>query len=57
MVVSFSYNKYLKKKFGIGYIPSGGRNNIGKICVHHRGGGNKRKYYFIDYYRRINEFG
>jgi len=29
-----------------------GRNNQGKITVRHRGGGNKRKYRIIDFYRR-----
>ena len=29
-----------------------GRNNQGKITVRHRGGGNKRKYRVIDFYRR-----
>ena len=29
----------------------GGRNNLGKITVRHRGGGNKRKYRIIDFKR------
>jgi len=29
-----------------------GRNNQGKITVRHRGGGNKRKYRIVDFYRR-----
>jgi len=34
-----------------------GRNYSGRICVHHRGGGNKRSYYYLDIYRRINCYG
>jgi len=57
MKVLFYTRSVLLKKLAIGYIPSGGRNSQGKICVRHRGGGEKRKIYLIDYYRRINNFG
>jgi ribosomal protein L2 len=30
---------------------------LGIICVHHRGGGLKKKSYFVDFFRRVNSFG
>lgn len=41
----------------IGCKTQSGRNFLGKICVHHQGGGNKNKYIYIDFYRRLNSFG
>jgi ribosomal protein L2 len=41
----------------IGIRPLSGRNFLGKICVHHRSGGNKKKYLYIDFFRRINNYG
>jgi len=34
-----------------------GRNFSGKICVFHRGGGNKRTYRYVDFYRRCGLYG
>jgi large subunit ribosomal protein L2 len=51
----FFYN--IKKKLSIGTRPLSGRNFLGKICVHHRSGGNKKKYCYIDFFRRINNYG
>ena len=54
-------NKYLFKKllyhFTIGCTSMAGRNHLGRICVFHKGGGNKRKYRYIDFFRRVNDFG
>lgn len=47
----------LDKKLRIGFLKSSGRNFSGRICVHHRGGGNKRCIYFVDFFRRINSYG
>lgn len=47
----------INKKFTIGSRPLSGRNFSGTICVHHKSGGNKNQYYFIDFYRRINNYG
>jgi len=47
----------VNKKLSIGYIPQAGRNYTGAICVHHQGGGNKKKYIYIDFFRRINSYG
>jgi large subunit ribosomal protein L2 len=51
----FLYN--IKKKLCIGVRPMSGRNYLGKICVHHQSGGNKKKYIYIDFFRRINSYG
>jgi len=48
---------YLNKKTRLGTKASSGRNFLGKICVHHQVGGLKSKYIFIDFYRRLNNFG
>jgi len=47
----------INKKLSIGYIPQSGRNYTGTICVHHQGGGNKKKYIYLDFFRRINSYG
>ncbi len=47
----------LEKKLCMGYVSFSGRNYTGRICVHHKGGGSKRRIQFIDLYRRINHFG
>lgn len=51
------FYKFVLKKFTFGKISSGGRNFYGRICVFHRGGGNKRKQYLIDLFRRVNQKG
>ena len=45
------------KKVTVGKLSSGGRNNLGRVCVFGRGGGNKKLYRYIDFYRRVNAFG
>ena len=45
----FTSLKSIKK----GFKRSSGRNNQGKITIRHRGGGNKRKLYIVDFYRNI----
>jgi len=47
----------INKKYTIGSRSKSGRNFSGTICVHHKSGGNKNKHYFIDFFRRINDFG
>jgi large subunit ribosomal protein L2 len=49
--------KNFNKKLSIGIRPKSGRNFSGKICVHHKTGGNKNRYYNIDFYRRIESSG
>jgi large subunit ribosomal protein L2 len=52
-MVYYFLNK-LKKKLNIGYSFTGGRNNKGRICIRGQGGGHKRNYRFIDFFRRLN---
>jgi large subunit ribosomal protein L2 len=47
----------VNKKYTIGSRPKSGRNFSGTICVHHKSGKNKNQYYFIDFYRRVNDLG
>jgi len=42
------------KKLTKGLSSSGGRNNLGRITVRHRGGAHKRSYRFIDF-KRVKE--
>nr|UDP55440.1 ribosomal protein L2 [Schizostauron trachyderma] len=54
--------EHLKKKPTIkkqlkGLKNSGGRNNSGKITIHHKGGGHKKKYRLINFYRKKNSTG
>jgi large subunit ribosomal protein L2 len=43
------------RKFGI--LSHSGRNFLGRVCVKGRGGGKKKIYRFIDFFRRINKLG
>lgn len=47
----------LSKKLNFGTCVKSGRNFSGRICVHHRGGGNKKKSVSVDFKRRIDQFG
>jgi len=47
----------VSKNFKYGTYKRTGKNFSGKICVFHRGGGNKKIYRCIDFYRRLNFFG
>jgi len=41
----------------LGLVSHGGRNFLGRLCVFHRGGGNKNKIRLVDRFRRVNETG
>lgn len=43
------------KKFGV--LSHGGRNFLGRVCIKGRGGGQKRIYRAIDFFRRIRLLG
>lgn len=47
----------LAKRLKFGTFKRSGTNFSGKICVFHRGGGNKKFYKLVDFYRRLNSFG
>jgi large subunit ribosomal protein L2 len=49
--------KFLKKKLIKGIKKMGGRCNSGRVTVRGQGGGNKKLYRVIDFYRRLNEYG
>lgn len=49
--------KSVSRKISFGVVSHGGRNFLGRLCVFHRGAGNKRKYVMIDFFRRINLVG
>jgi len=49
--------KMIERYLRFGYISSAGRNFTGIICVHHRGGGTKKRGYKVDFYRRLNCLG
>jgi len=55
--LNYIFYNIKKKEISIGSRPKSGRNLTGKICVHHKSGGNKKLYYFIDFFRRINNYG
>jgi len=48
---------FLIKSKITGLKKTGGRNNSGKITIRHKGGGHKRKYRKIDFYRTNNTIG
>lgn len=50
-VLSYVIKKSLKI-LNVGSYSRNGRNNFGRICVFHRGGGNVRKYRVVDFFRR-----
>lgn len=53
MIVYYFSHKVLKK-LSKGLCSKGGRNFLGRVCVRGQGGGNKRVYRFIDFFRRLN---
>lgn len=53
MIVFYFINK-IKKNLSKGLKKKGGRNFLGRLCVRGKGGGNKKNFRFIDFYRRIN---
>src|SRR5450432_1529136 len=53
-IIKFVFFK-VKKKLSIGLHSFGGRNFLGRVCVYHKGGGNKFKYKLIDRYRRLDQ--
>jgi len=48
---------YINKKLSFGKAFSGGRNFLGRVCINARGSISKRRYLFVDFFRRINNFG
>lgn len=60
MVLTNYINYHLKKtvKNTNSVLSSyGGRNFLGRICVYHKGAGNKNGFIHLDFYRRLNQVG
>jgi large subunit ribosomal protein L2 len=56
-MITFFFVNIIKKKLVRGLKSNGGRNFLGRVCFRGQGGGNKKLYRFIDFYRRLNQFG
>ena len=56
LIFNFIFNA-VSKKLKVGTCSKSGRNFSGRICVFHRGGGNKKNYLLIDFKRRLNQLG
>ena len=55
---NFTLNKKTKLKTEIKKFKSNaGRNNKGKITIRHRGGGHKKRYRTIDFFRKTDTTG
>lgn len=52
----FVFKRFLRRSL-FGLHSTGGRNFLGRICVHHKGGGLKRRYLFVDRFRRLGQHG
>lgn len=51
------FNLLISKKLKFGFVSKSGRNFSGKICVYHKGGGNKKCHLLVDFIRRVNSYG
>src|SRR6185369_285757 len=56
-MITYYFINYIKKKLVKGIHKTGGRNFLGRLCIKGQGGGNKKLYRYIDFYRRLNQFG
>jgi len=55
--LNYTIFEFIHTNLKIGTSFKAGHNFTGKICVYHRSSGYKRNYLFIDFFRRINNFG
>jgi large subunit ribosomal protein L2 len=56
-MITFYFINKINKKLSRGLKKNGGRNFLGRVCIRGQGGGNKKLYRFIDFFRRINMKG
>jgi len=56
-MITYYAIKLFKKKLVKGIKKTGGRCNTGRVTVRGQGGGNKKLYRMIDFYRRLNQYG
>jgi large subunit ribosomal protein L2 len=54
--IKYHFQKILKN-ITISLSSTGGRNFLGRVCVCHKGAGNKNIYRRLDFYRRVNQLG
>jgi large subunit ribosomal protein L2 len=54
--IKYHFQRILKNS-SICLSSSGGRNFLGRICVYHKGAGNKNLFRRLDFYRRLNQLG
>jgi large subunit ribosomal protein L2 len=52
-----SLNLFQKKLTSLTKSVSGGRNILGRITAFHRGGRGRRKYRFVDFWRKVKSIG
>lgn len=52
----FVFKRFLRRSL-FGLHGTGGRNFLGRICVHHKGGALKRRYLVVDRFRRLGQHG
>lgn len=52
----FFFGRYYRK-YMVGLSGSGGRNLLGRVCVYHKGAGNKRRCRLVDRFRRVDSLG
>jgi len=56
-MIAYYYLNLLKVKLIKGLKNTAGRNFLGRICIFGRGSGQKRRYRYIDFFRRLNSYG
>ncbi len=52
----FFFLRYARRFF-FGLCTKGGRNFLGRVCVYHKGSGNKRRFKLLDRFRRVDQYG
>ena len=56
-MIAFYFINKINKNLSKGLKKKGGRNFLGRVCIRGQGGGNKKLYRFIDFFRRLNMKG
>jgi large subunit ribosomal protein L2 len=52
----FYFTNFIKKRLIKGIKSKAGHNFMGRVCIVGCGGGNKKVYRYIDFYRRLNHY-
>lgn len=56
LLYKFFFLRYTRRFF-FGLCSKGGRNFLGRVCVYHKGSGNKRRFKLLDRFRRVDQYG